>query len=77
MRECPNIYVETSNFVGNGYIEYTVREFGAGRLIFGSFLPVNDPSVAICMVLDADIDEKEKKLIASENLSRLVDGVLP
>ena len=77
MRECPNVYVETSNFTGSGYIEYTVREFGAGRLIFGSFLPVNDPFVAIGMVLDADIDEKEKKFIASENLFRLVGGVMP
>jgi hypothetical protein len=75
MRECPNIFVETSNFAGTGYIEYAVRELGAGRLIFGSFLPVNDPFVGIGMILDADIQDRDKLRIASQNLRRIVQEV--
>lgn len=72
MRECPNIYLELSNFAGTGFIEYAVGEFGAERLFFGSFLPVSDPLVPMGMILDADISEKDKALIASGNLRRLI-----
>jgi hypothetical protein len=76
MRECHNIMVETSNFAGQGYIDYVVKEFGARRLLFGSFMPVNDPLVPIGMIIDADIGEKEKSLIASGNIRRIIEGVL-
>lgn len=72
MRDCRNVFVELSNFAGQGFVEYAVREFGAERLIFGSFLPVNDPLVAIGMVIDAAISREEKSLIAGENLRRLI-----
>ena len=72
MRDCRNVHVELSNFAGAGFMEYAVRRFGAQRLIFGSFLPVSDPLVPIGMVLDADIAEKDKALIAGGNLRRLV-----
>ena len=75
MRDCPNVHVELSNFAGAGFIEYAVREFGAERLVFGSFLPVSDPLVPIGMVLDADITEEQKRLIAGDNLRRLVGEV--
>jgi len=75
MRDCPNILVETSNFAGAGFIEYAVREFGAERLVFGSFVPVNDPLVPIGMLIDADVSERDKKLIAGDNLRRLIDEV--
>jgi hypothetical protein len=75
MRHCGNVFLELSNFVGLGFIEYAVREFGAERLIFGSFLPVNDPLVAMGMVLDAEIPLKQKALIAGENLRRLTSEV--
>ena len=52
-----------------------MREFGAERLLFGSFLPVSDPLVPIGMVLDADLSEEEKRLIAGDNLRRLLEGV--
>ena len=75
MRDCANVYVETSNFAGAGFIEHAVRELGAERLVFGSFLPVSDPFVPMGMVLDADIPERDKSLIAGGNLRRLVDEV--
>jgi hypothetical protein len=75
MRDCRNVLLEISNFVGPGYIEYAAREFGAERLIFGSFLPVNDPFVAMGMVLDSEVPEEQKTLIAGGNLRRLVSEV--
>ena len=73
--ECPNLLVETSNFIGQGVIEYVVREFGAERLLFGSFLPVGDPLVPLGMLLDAVIDDAAKALIAGGNLRRLMREV--
>jgi len=77
MRERPNVFVELSNFAGAGFIEYAVREFGAERLVYGSFLPVSDPFVPMGMVLDADIPEEDKALIAGANLRRLIGGARP
>ena len=75
MRDCRNITVEISNLAGQGLIEYVVEEFGAHRLLFGSFLPMNDPLVPIGMILDADITKKEKKLIAGGNFRQLIKGI--
>lgn len=75
MLDCPNVHIETSNFVGADYLEYAVSEFGAHRLLYGSFLPVNDPFVGIGMILDADISEKDKSLIAGGNLRRMIREV--
>lgn len=72
MRDFRNVYLELSNFAGQGFVDYAAREFGAERLIFGSFLPVNDPLVAIGMVIDACISREEKALIAGGNLRRLI-----
>jgi predicted TIM-barrel fold metal-dependent hydrolase len=72
MRDCRNVSLELSNFAGQGFVEYASRELGAERLIFGSFLPVNDPLVAMGMVIEAEISREEKALIARENLRRLI-----
>ncbi|MFH1616415.1 MAG: amidohydrolase family protein [Planctomycetota bacterium] len=75
MRDCENVSVELSNFAGAGFIEYAVGRFGAERLIFGSFMPVADPLVPMGMVLDADISESDKALIAGGNIKRLIAEV--
>jgi predicted TIM-barrel fold metal-dependent hydrolase len=67
--------LETSNLVGAGLVEYSVRAFGPERLIFGSFLPVNDPLVGLGMILDAEIPLDQKGLIAGGNLRRLIGEV--
>jgi hypothetical protein len=77
MQQCRNVRVDLSNFVGTRFVEYAVREFGAERLIFGSFQPMNDPLVAIGMVVDAEISDSEKALIAGGNLRGLVSKVQP
>ena len=75
MKELSNIQVEISNFVGPGFIEYAVGQFGAERLIYGSFMPVSDPFVPMGMVLNAQISKSDKKLIAGDNMRRLIERV--
>lgn len=75
MRDCPNVMLEISNYVGPGFIEYAVGHFSAERLIYGSFLPACDPFVPMGMVLNADISRSEKALIAGGNIRRIIEGV--
>ena len=75
LKSCPNVLVESSNLMGQDNVSYLVRSFGAERVLFGSFLPVNDPWAAIGMIVDADISDSEKRLIAGENLSRMIAEV--
>jgi hypothetical protein len=75
MRDCPNVHAETSNLAGADFLRWAARELGARRLLFGSFLPVNDPWSAIGMILDADLPAEEKRLVAGGNLRRLLAEV--
>jgi hypothetical protein len=75
LRSCSNVLVESSNFIGQDYLTSMVKHFGAERLLFGSFLPVNDPFAAIGMILDADIDAEVKRQIAGGNIKRLLSEV--
>ena len=72
MKDCPNVHAETSNLAGADFLRWAARELGARRLLFGSFLPVNDPWAAIGMILDAELPWEEKLLVAGGNLRRLV-----
>jgi hypothetical protein len=75
LETCPNVLVESSNLIGQDFITWLVRKWGAQRILYGSFLPAADPYAAIGMILDADISVEEKALIAGGNARRLVDGV--
>lgn len=75
MTDCPNVYGETSNFAGQGLLEYAVKELGGDRFVFGSFFPVNDPLVAIGIILDANISEENRRLIAGNNARRLREEI--
>jgi hypothetical protein len=77
MQRRRNVLVEISNLVGPRMIEYCVRQFGAQRLIFGTFQPMNDPLVPIGIVIDAEIADSEKALIAGGNLRKLIGEVKP
>jgi hypothetical protein len=70
-----NVLVESSNLIGQDFVTYVVKNWGAERLLFGSFLPVNDPWGSIGMILDADITEEEKAVVAGGALKKLIDGV--
>ncbi len=72
-----NVLVESSNLIGQDFVTYLVKHWGAERLLFGSFLPMNDPWASIGMILDADITPEEKAISAGGALRKLIDEVAP
>ena len=74
LKDNRNVYIETSNFVGQDFITHAVSVLGAGRLVFGSFLPQNDPWASVGMLMDADIPDHDKRLIAGENMRSILQG---
>lgn len=70
-----NLSIELHNFNVYLGVEDICARFGAGRLIFGSCLPFNDPNTAQMMVTAARIDERSKALISHGNLEALLEGV--
>jgi hypothetical protein len=75
MRHCSNVYTELSNFAGQDFLSHAVHTFGAGRFLYGSFLPMNDPFVPLGMVLDADITDEERVMIAGGNLRNIIERI--
>jgi hypothetical protein len=75
MKDNENVFLETSNFVGQDFITHAVGTLGVEHLLFGSFLPINDPWTSIGMLMDADISDYEKRLIAGENIRTILHGV--
>ena len=75
--DCSNVMVESSNLIGQDFIAWIVRRWGAARILFGSFLPVADPFASIGMILEADISPADMSLIAGGNTRRLIGEVRP
>ncbi len=73
--ECANVLVESSNLIGQDFIAWIVRRWGARRILYGSFLPAGDPLAAMGMILDAGISRADKELIAGGNARRLIGEV--
>lgn len=76
IKTCPNVFVESSNLIGQDNVSFLVKMIGAGRILFGSFLPVNDPYASMGMILDADISRPDMEKIAGLNLKSLIHRVL-
>ena len=70
-----NLYLELHNLVSFLGIEDIVARFGAGHLIYGSYMPVYDPNATMMQVTHARIAEEDKVRIARENLANLIAGV--
>ncbi len=68
-----NLYAETCRFLGAGTIEDVVRRFGAGRLLFGSNMPIYTGTAIVSRLTYADIPREDKEAIASGNLKRLLE----
>lgn len=70
----PNIYLEIcSSVMERGIIETAVRHIGAERVLFGTDMPLLDPVVSVYKVRDAEITEREKRLILGENIARILN----
>ncbi len=71
-----NLYIETSGYKVHNGIEEICTRFGAHRLIFGSKMPEFSGGAAVSMINYARISDKEKSMIAYENLDKLLGGVI-
>lgn len=75
LKRFKNLYIETSYYLVNNGLEKVTANFGAGKLIFGTGMPVFNPSPPIMMVNLAGIKQKDKEMIAGKNLLNLLDRV--
>jgi len=72
---CRNLHIETSCYQSFRGLEDLCKKFGPRRLLFGTCIPFLPPGGSICMVANAGIPPAEKKLIAGDNLRRLLGEV--
>jgi len=71
----PQVYFELSQCHAHGFLEDVASRFGVERILFGSRLPVLDAGPAVAMVTYADLNPRDRQLVAGGNLRRLLDEV--
>ncbi len=77
LEEFPNLHLDFSMFQANRAIEYSAGRFGAERCVFGTELPFKAPGAARGFLDWTLLDDKSARLIAGENLVRLLNGAKP
>lgn len=75
LAQCDNLYIEISGYWLYRGIESICKEFGPERILFGTNMPLYDPGCCIMLVTHANISEQQKKLIAGDNLRKLLSNV--
>ncbi|MBO9610191.1 MAG: hypothetical protein J7639_29805, partial [Paenibacillaceae bacterium] len=71
----PQLRIETIGYKVHLGIEELCKRFGAERLVFGSGMPLYSGAAAVSMVRYAGIGEREKRLIAGDNLRAMLKEV--
>jgi predicted TIM-barrel fold metal-dependent hydrolase len=72
LRANSNVLMETSGIYREDFIEDTVKELGAERVVFGSNAPYMDLGFEALRVRLAHLSDDEKELIGRANLLRLL-----
>lgn len=75
MRRLPNLWLETSGYRVNSSIKYICEAVGEDRVIFGTQLPWQSTGGPHADFVYAEITEKARVCIGSENLDRLLATV--
>ncbi len=80
LAKCKNLHIDISGYWIYCGIESICKSFGADRVLFGTRLPLYDPGFSLGMLSYSNIAIEEKRLIAGDNLRRMirevnVDGV--
>jgi len=70
-----NFYMEISSFMSYEGFEEVCKRFGAEKMVFGTRMPFADPGGMLARIIYADISDKEKQLIASGNIERLISEI--
>ncbi len=74
--QCDNFYMDISGYWLYRGIESICQEFGPEKILFGTNMPLYDPGCSIMLVTHANISEEQKKLVAGDNLRRLLSNVI-
>jgi len=72
LEEFPNLHIEFSAYQANRIIEFLVDKIGSDQLLFGTGMMEKSPGAAKAFLDYADISEKDRRKIASENLIKLL-----
>lgn len=72
----PNLVVETSYFQAHDGIAAVAERWGAGRLVFGTGLPVWDPSLPVTGLTYAGLSPQDLGAVAGGTLRTLMAGCL-
>jgi predicted TIM-barrel fold metal-dependent hydrolase len=72
VRRFENVLIEFSGSdPHSGQVDYTVRQVGAGRLVWGGHGPSRSYSTELSKVLDADLTHEERLQVFGGNLRRI------
>jgi predicted TIM-barrel fold metal-dependent hydrolase len=73
VRDCPNVWVDTSGAAPeSGLVEYAVAQLGAGRVLYGSDVPIRDFAVALARITGSRLDAKTRRRILHDNAAALL-----
>lgn len=72
MERYEGLRIEAATYAVPSGIEEITRRFGAGRLLFGSGLPLTEAGPSVAQIAYADISDADKRLIAGGNLRGLL-----
>lgn len=73
MREHPNVYAEiTYTSVTHGIIDYLAKHAGAGRVLYGSDVPMRDPRQQLGWVIFSHLSAGDKAKILSSNALNVI-----
>jgi predicted TIM-barrel fold metal-dependent hydrolase len=76
VRRHENVYIEFSGSdPHSGQVDFTVRELGAGRLVWGGHGPSRSYSTEISKVLDADLTQDQRLQIFGGNLRKIAGPI--
>ena len=75
LEQFPNFHLEIHNLVGYLGLDDVVRRFGSRQLVFGTYLPHQDPNVPMMLVTDGRLSPTDQQNIAYGNMERLIAKV--
>ncbi|MBT9151717.1 MAG: hypothetical protein DDT40_01913 [candidate division WS2 bacterium] len=75
LKKHKNLFLGTHNLTNYLGLDDMVEQLGAGKVIFGTFMPMNDPEAALMPVVYGKFPTGQKEMIAGNNLLSLITNI--
>lgn len=75
LKKHANFYMETHNLVLFDELKNITDNFGASKLIYGSYYPYNTPNHSLFNVISSRIDKDDIKAVLGANLRKLISQI--